>query len=129
MAGRLLLDSNAAIALLHGDPAVEKRVRGADEVFIPVVALGELYFGAYKSQRVEANLGRIDSLAAGIKVLTHDAGTAREYGRVKNALRHKGRPIPDNDLWIAALSRRHDLILVTRDKHFSEVDGLTCETW
>jgi len=94
MAGKLLLDSNAAIALLHGDSAVEKRVRSADEVFLPVVALGELYFGAYKSQRVEGNLGRIDALAAGIKILAPDAGTAREYGRIKNALRHRAGRFP-----------------------------------
>lgn len=129
MAGKLLLDSNAAIALLHGDPEVEKRVRSAEEVFLSVVALGELYFGAYKSQRVEGNLGRIDSLAAGIRILAHDTGTAREYGRIKKALRDKGRPIPDNDLWIAALGQRYKLILLTRDKHFAEVDGLKCETW
>jgi len=48
---------------------------------------------------------------------------------VKNALLAKGRPIPENDVWIAALARQHDLVLVTRDEHFAEVDGLTLARW
>ncbi len=58
-----------------------------------------------------------------------DAQTARRYGQVKDSLRQKGRPLPENDLWIAALAEQHSLVLVSRDAHFAEVEGLECESW
>ena len=58
-----------------------------------------------------------------------DTQTARHYGQVKNQLRVKGRPIPENDLWIAAVARQHALTLVTRDKHFSDIDDLPTVGW
>ena len=54
---------------------------------------------------------------------------AIEYGQIKNNLRAKGRPIPENDIWIAALAKQYGLTLVTRDGHFGEVDGLAIEAW
>jgi tRNA(fMet)-specific endonuclease VapC len=77
-----------------------------------------LCYGARRSGRVGANLARIDELVAGSTILVCDAETARQYGDVKNKLRLEGRPLPENDLWIAALALQHDLILVTRDAHF-----------
>ena len=58
-----------------------------------------------------------------------DETTAQEYGRIKTALKAKGRPIPDNDIWIAAIAKQYSLVLATRDQHFSEVEGLLTETW
>jgi tRNA(fMet)-specific endonuclease VapC len=55
--------------------------------------------------------------------------TAQQYGEIKNALRAKGRPIPENDLWIAALSLQYGLTVVTRDDHFNAIDGLPIATW
>ncbi len=62
-------------------------------------------------------------------VLACDADTARQYGTIKHALRLKGRPIPDNDIWIAAIARQYHLMLVTRDTHFAEVDELLSQAW
>jgi tRNA(fMet)-specific endonuclease VapC len=62
-------------------------------------------------------------------VLSCDAKTGDFYGQVKTTLRIKGRPIPDNDIWIAALALQYDLALVTRDAHFNEVDTLSTEQW
>jgi tRNA(fMet)-specific endonuclease VapC len=58
-----------------------------------------------------------------------DAETAQQYGEVKNKLRLKGRPLPENDIWIAALALQHDLILVTHDAHFQEVESLRTAAW
>ena len=58
------------------------------------------------------------------EVLPCDLETARHYGVIENALRAKGRPIPANDVWSAALAQHHELIVVTRDAHFGEVDSL-----
>jgi len=65
----------------------------------------------------------------GLSVLACDQATAREYGQIKARLRAKGRPLPENDIWIAAIARLHGLTLVTRDQHFREVEGLAWEAW
>ena len=67
-------------------------------------------------------------LEVSISVITVGA-TARRYGTIKNELRRKGRPIPENDIWIAATAIEHALVLVTRDDHFRETDGLEIEAW
>ena len=58
-------------------------------------------------------------------ILVCDTETARQYGRIKVELRRKGRPIPENDMWIAAVALQHGLTLATRDAHFDAIDGLT----
>ncbi len=93
------------------------------------IVLGELYFGANKSARISENLRRIEEFIADYLLLGCDKGTAEIYGRVKNQLRSKGRPIPENDIWIAAQAIQHGLTLVTRDEHFKKVDGLTLKAW
>lgn len=61
--------------------------------------------------------------------MTCDTGTAREYGLIKDQLRKKGRPIPENDIWIAAVARQKDFVLATRDAHFFEIENLEVENW
>jgi tRNA(fMet)-specific endonuclease VapC len=129
MSGRHLLDTNVVIALFSGDRGVQARLTTASEVFLPSVTLGELYFGAAHSTRKEANTARVDSFAASLTVVGVDAETARRYGRLKAELRKKGRPIPENDLWIAACAVQHGLSLASRDPHFDAVEGLQVEVW
>ncbi len=129
MNGSVLLDTNILIALFAAEPAVLARLAGAREVFVPAVAIGELYFGAERSSHAEANIARIEAFAGTAAVIGCDAGTARHYGAIKNELRVKGRPIPENDIWIAAAARQHDLVVVSRDSHFKEVTDLPVELW
>jgi tRNA(fMet)-specific endonuclease VapC len=81
-----------------------------------------LCYGAEKSGRVQVNLAKVDEFVAESTVLGCDAATARRYGDVKNRLRGKGRPLPENDVWIAAMALRYGLVLVSRDAHFREVE-------
>jgi tRNA(fMet)-specific endonuclease VapC len=129
MNGRFLLDTSIVIALFAGDPAVQEHLEEAEEVFVPSIVLGELYFGVRKSGRVQQNLRRIDEFAFNSEVLACDLDTARGYGEIKSALQAKGRLIPENDFWIAAIARQHDLTLVARDGHFKEVKHLKVEAW
>ena len=129
MNGRFLLDTNIIIALFAGEVSVLDKIRQAAEVFLPNIVFGELYFGACKSIRVQENLARINQLAQTISILLCDLDTSRMYGEIKSALRAKGRPIPDNDIWIAALAKQRGFMLVTRDSHFEEIDGLEVEVW
>jgi len=129
MSGRYLLDTNIIIAIFAEEPPVLQRVAAAEEVFVPVIVLGELYYGARKSARAAANIDRIDEFASAATTLGCDAATAQQYGRIKNDLRAKGRPIPENDIWIAAIAAQHGLTVVSRDDHFADVSGLPIEAW
>ena len=129
MTGKYLLDTNIVIAIFAGVTDVLERLAESNEVFLPTIVLGELYYGARKSTHVDANIARIDDLAASSSLLGCDSDTSRHYGRIKNDLRAKGRPIPENDIWIAAVAQQHGLTLVSRDTHFSEVGILSLEVW
>ena len=127
--GRILLDTNLIIALFAGEAAVRRGVEEAEAIFIPVIALGELHYGARQSARAAANLDRLTAFAAAAAVLACDQATAAAYGELKAVLRAQGTPIPENDIWIAALARQHALRLVSRDAHFAVVPGLDLVRW
>jgi tRNA(fMet)-specific endonuclease VapC len=129
VSGEVLLDTNVVIALLEREPAALERFDSERPVSMSVISLGELLFGAEKSARAAANRRRAEAFADDCTVLGCDRAIARRYGAIKNALREKGRPIPENDLWIAATALEHGLVLATRDVHFRDVDGLPIETW
>jgi tRNA(fMet)-specific endonuclease VapC len=126
MSGRYLLDTNIIIALFA---AVKTHLAETDEVFISSIAIGELCFGARKSTRVQDNLARVDDFAGSNVVLACDTETARRYGEIKELLRACGRPIPENDIWIAAIALQHELTLATRDAHFEAVEGIRLAAW
>jgi tRNA(fMet)-specific endonuclease VapC len=127
--GRYLLDTNIVIALLAREQPVVEHVKAAEAVYVPVPVLGELYFGARKSGRVEENLERLRALAAASAVLHCDPVTAERYGELKAMLRAKGTPIPENDLWTAATATQHDLTVASRDEHFDVVPGIVRMAW
>jgi tRNA(fMet)-specific endonuclease VapC len=127
MSGRALLDTNAVIALFAGEPELVEAIANKTAVFLCVPVLGELRFGALASARVEQNLARLDGFAKAVAVLPCDNECAVFYSAVKFGLRKKGRPIPENDVWIAAIARQHRLSLISRDAHFQEVDELDLE--
>jgi tRNA(fMet)-specific endonuclease VapC len=125
--GKALVDTNVVIALFAGEPGVVENVQRHAAVFLCAPVLGELRYGAQASARVQSNLERLDKFAKALIVLPCDTQTATLYGEVKFDLRRKGRPIPENDVWIAAIARQHGLILLTRDEHFREVERLGVE--
>jgi tRNA(fMet)-specific endonuclease VapC len=118
-----LLDTNILTALFSGDSGIADKIDKANAVYIPVIAAGELYYGAAYSAQVKKNLKNLVLLTGRFEVLNINQETAQVYGTVKSMLRKKGRPIPENDIWIAAIS------LVTQDKHFKEIDGLSIKYW
>jgi len=122
--GRFLLDTNIIIALFEGDDAVLSNLDQAAEVFMSAVVLGELFFGAAKSGRPSENMAKIEQFAGARAILSCDLDVAREYGLLKTTPQRKGRPLPENDIWIAATAKQHRVVLVTRDRHFDDVEGL-----
>jgi tRNA(fMet)-specific endonuclease VapC len=129
MNGDFLLDTNVVIRLFAHDQAVERRFDGDPRILLPVFVLGELYYGALKSSLVDENCRRVNDFLEQIETLYASLGTAYEFGTIKTELERKGRMIPQNDLWIAALARQYDLTLVSSDRHFAEVEKLRWEQW
>jgi tRNA(fMet)-specific endonuclease VapC len=82
VSGKYLLDTNIIISIFAKDPQIHNRLENAEEIFVPCIAIGELYFGAYKSIKVEENLARIDEFAINNTVLFCDADTAKRYGLI-----------------------------------------------
>lgn len=121
---RAALDTNRAIALLNGERDFAGWVAALGEVCLPVPVVGELRYGAINSQRADSNIAAVEALVSRCRVLVIDAATARVYSEARVRLRKKGTPIPENDVWIAALCLQHAMPLATDDAHFRRVEGL-----
>ena len=129
MNGRYLLDTNIVIAIFAQDASVTFQLANATEVLIPSIVIGELFYGAYNSKRIAENLQRINDFIEANTIISCDSETAKCYGQIKNTLKIKGRPIPENDIWIAAIAQQHQLTLISRDGHLNEVDSIELEVW
>ena len=128
-AGSVLVDTTVVVAYFRGDKDLRPRFADGAPVSLPWVALGELHFGAQRAQRRQEQLGYIRDLLTYSVLLFPDQRTTEHYGQIKAELAHIGRPIPDNDLWIAALARQCDMPLATRDAHFAAVPALKTLAW
>jgi len=126
---KFLLDTNIIVAWLNGDSAIANKIDKAAAVYLPIIVVGELYYGAMHSTRIQKNVKKIKDLVDRYNVLLLDNEVAFKYGQIKTLLRRKGKPIPENDIWIAAFSLQQKLTLVTRDRHFDEIDKLKIKTW
>ena len=129
MAGSVLVDTNVVVAYFRGDKVLQPHFAGLTPMYLPWVVLGELHFGAQRAQRRQEQLAYIRDLLTFAVVLFPDLDTTVVYGEVKAELAQLGKPIPDNDLWIAATARQHDLPLATRDAHFAQVPWLKTLAW
>ncbi|HEV2206373.1 MAG TPA: type II toxin-antitoxin system VapC family toxin [Candidatus Acidoferrales bacterium] len=127
--GEFLIDTNALIKLMARDPSLRWRIGHNFRCFLSFISIGELYAGAHQSSRRASNLGEIQRICQEMPILPWDLEIADHYGRIHALLRAKGKPIPQNDVWIAATAMRHGLALITLDQHFSFIDGLPTEIW
>ena len=125
MSGRVAIDTNIAIKMLNGDEATDRCLSEYSEICLPVIVVGELIFGALNSKRAEQNLERHKKLIQKVTILNISETTANTYANTRLILKKKGKPIPENDLWIASLCIEHKLPLISDDGHFKEIDHLT----
>ncbi|PSB31524.1 type II toxin-antitoxin system VapC family toxin [Chlorogloea sp. CCALA 695] len=129
MSGEIALDTSVAVRFLNGDTVITERVLALPEIVLPIVVVGELLFGAENSTRPLQNLPRYLEFISACVAIPLGRETATTYARTRLALKRKGRPIPMNDVWIAAQCMEHGWILVTDDSDFDYVDGLMLEHW
>ncbi|HEX6086403.1 MAG TPA: PIN domain-containing protein [Thermoanaerobaculia bacterium] len=130
MSNRIAVDANAAIAWLRTEETDATAFRRAQSVAFPLPVVGELYAGAFASTNREANLERVASFLATGEIIKPDEETARVYGTLRARMRLTDiRASKMNDLWIAALCLQHSLPLLTNDRGFDPITGLTVIRW
>jgi tRNA(fMet)-specific endonuclease VapC len=123
------LDTNALSDFAAGSEALGEALMPFRSLVLPVIVLGEYRFGLLGSKKRVRLEEWLDDLLGDIRVLEATSRTSGVYARVRHALRTAGTPIPENDVWIAALAIEHRLPLATRDKHFKVVKGLEIVNW
>jgi len=127
-----LLDTDTVIYILKGDPVTEANLRKHihDPIKIGTVTLMELYYGAYKSQKVTSNLAKIRTLENVLEIIAIGEEVAEIFGREKVRLEKEGTPLDDFDLVVGCCALAHNLTLVTNNvRHFKRIEGLQVTNW
>jgi predicted nucleic acid-binding protein len=123
---KLALDTNAYKALGEGNQQLAEDARTAEAVGLPMIVLGELWFGFMNETKLRQNAATLERFLATprVRVLEPDLPTTRVFGEIATLLRQAGIAIQQNDIWIAALCKQHAFALATRDHGFQHVLGL-----
>jgi tRNA(fMet)-specific endonuclease VapC len=123
---RAALDTNRLTDLFQGDTELAEFLATCDEVWIPLIVLAEIKAGFYGGTQQHRNevLLRMFMAKPTVEVLLPARETAEQYAHLFVQLKRAGTPVPDNDLWIAALALENDLTLITRDRHFDNIPQL-----
>jgi tRNA(fMet)-specific endonuclease VapC len=117
----VLLDSSVVIRHFRDSRELAAKLAAYEELYLPSPALAELYYGAFKSDRTQHHIDQIERFLVAANVLNPDQGTAKYYGDIAAKLARQGTPIPQNDIWMAALSIQCLLPLATLDRHFQHM--------
>jgi tRNA(fMet)-specific endonuclease VapC len=125
----VILDTNALSAVADDEPAVVSIYRKAASMELPVIVLGEYRFGIAQSRRRGEYEEWLRELIAATRILSVEEETAGHYAGIREELKKAGRPIPSNDLWIAALCRQHRLPILSQDRHFDTIEGIERFGW
>jgi len=125
----LILDTNALSAAADRQASALVIVSEAESIALPVIVLGEYRLGIAQSRHRVSYENWLQEWISSVTLLDIDEETSQSYAALGLELKRKGRPIPTNDLWIAALCRQHALPIVSRDQHFDLVPGIRRLTW
>jgi tRNA(fMet)-specific endonuclease VapC len=123
---KIILDTNRYTDLARGDPEAQKVIASAEEVCVPIIVLGELRAGFRAGTKRAENEAALRGFLSqqGVRILLLDEHTSFVYAELATDLRNRGRAIPTNDVWIAALAKQHGLHLYSRDQHFAYLPDL-----
>jgi tRNA(fMet)-specific endonuclease VapC len=125
----MILDTNALSAAADDDPGVVALLARAEQMVLPVIVLGEYRHGIAQSRNRASYESWLAELLPDCVVLDIQEPTTHYYAEISLELKRKGKPIPTNDIWIAALCRQHSLPLLSRDRHFDWVAGTKRIDW
>ena len=125
----MILDTNGVSAFFDGLPEVVKRVADELLVLLPVTVIGEYRYGLLSSRERVEREARFEGFCRVCRLLSIDEETAGHYAGVRQRLRLAGTPIPENDIWIAALCLQHGQKILSNDRHFDQVQGVIRIAW
>jgi tRNA(fMet)-specific endonuclease VapC len=125
----MILDTNAVSAMADRNPGLLNIIGAADEIMLSFVSVAEFRYGLLGSSRPDPGLQLIRRLEKTVPVFFPNEETVRHYAWISDHLKRKGRPIPQNDVWTAALARQHSLAVLSNDQHFDFVDGVQRIGW
>lgn len=125
----MILDTNALSAYLDSTPGAVEPVSEARELAIPAIVAGEFAFGIAQSRHREVYEKSLERMLDRCIVLDIGIETARHCAAIRLELKAAGKPIPANDVWIAALCRQYSMPVMSRDSHFDFVGGLRRRSW
>jgi len=128
-ASGLILDTNAVSALAKEDPGINAVLAAAAHMALPVPVIGEYRYGIAQSKRSAIHGKWFENFLADCVLLDVTNETTHHYAAIRLEIRLIGKPIPANDIWIAALCRQHNFPLLSRDRHFDVVRGLNRLDW
>ena len=122
-----LVDTNVIIRFFKGETELFSLFDDMENLYISSITVGELMYGAELSKKSDFNRENYFCFCQQMKVLYPDLEIAKSYGIIKASLKSKCKPIPENDIWIAATCHAADLILITGDSDFDFVDEISVE--
>jgi len=125
----MILDTNAVSSLLSGDQQIGRVIANIELYYLPLPVVGEYEFGLLalgKRNRYKSLFRRLEAFST---ILLPDRETANWYATIRHELKKRGTPIPEGDLWIAALARQHDLEILSRDEHFDVIEDVRRIGW
>ena len=125
----MILDTNAVSAMADRNPALLQVIGAANQIMLSFVSAAEFRYGLLGSSKPDPGLQLIQRLEATIPVFFPDSQTLEHYAWIADHLKRKGRPIPHNDIWTAALARQHSLPILSTDRHFDFIDGIQRLAW
>ena len=125
----VILDTNALSAWLDGDEELKLKISSATTVWLSPIVLGEYRFGVKGSRHKNMYESELAELERDLPMLLIDASTSESYAEIRCGLQKTGRPIPWHDVWIAAQAKQHGIQIVSRDKHFDNVSGVSRLAW
>ncbi len=123
---RIAIDTNIYASFKINDPGVVEMLKDCDLIGVDITVIAELFYGFSLGAKEKKNRQELEAFlnSPRVEVLLHDLETADYYALIVRRLKAKGRPIPTNDIWIAANTLKHGLALYSFDKHFEEIEGL-----
>ncbi|MGJ3244115.1 MAG: PIN domain-containing protein [Opitutales bacterium] len=125
----MILDTNALSALAGHDRNLVQLVDNADQAVLPFAAVAEFQYGLLGSTKPEPGLNLLNGLMQILPLLLPDAETIQHFAVLAHRQKQVGRPVPTNDLWIAALAHQHALPVLSRDQHFDAIPDIRRIDW
>ncbi len=122
------IDTNTAVEFFRNNKEIVEKISAYKTVYLPITVVGELLFGALNSAKSKEKLTETRNFIKDCKILNINYIVAEKYAQIREDLKRKGKPIPENDIWIAAICSASNVSLITNDKHFNNIDQKFLQT-